>query len=184
MTVAAGAVWRSRGRPGRQRVERRADNIDTLLLQATFKGALAPSYGGAGHRHHRRHPGTSPLYDSLSGTMGLVKIGPNTLILFGTDVNTYTGGTTVAAGTLQAPNTSACRRTTTYLHRTAPGAVLAVNVGTTGDWNSGSTDDIGTLLNHATSMPAPRWASTPPPSPHRRLTFTYPASAPTTAAWD
>ena len=40
---------------------------------------------------------------SISGSMGLTKLGPNTLSLGG--VNTYSGTTTVAAGTLAIANT-------------------------------------------------------------------------------
>ena len=83
--------------------------------------------------------------DNISGLQGLTKLGPNTLVLTGT--NTYSGGTTVSAGTLEAKYTFAL---SPYGAVTvAQGAVLAVRVGGN-EWNSSGNDDIAALLGRAT----------------------------------
>ncbi|MDP9992880.1 outer membrane autotransporter protein [Variovorax boronicumulans] len=63
----------------------------------TVLGAKALTLGGSG--------GDNTLSGSISGTGGsVVKVGAGTLVLTG--ANTYTGATTVAAGTLRVNNTS------------------------------------------------------------------------------
>ena len=148
MTVAAGAVL-AVAVDAQYGSEWNAwtDDIGTML-PSDFKGAngLIPA-AALGIDTTDATAGAFTLDDSLTGSMGLVKLGPNTLILSGTDVNTYTGGTTVSAGTLQAPNTSVLPNLAKVV--VLPGAVLAVNVGGAGEWNSGATDDIGTLVTQA-----------------------------------
>ncbi|MGO8688497.1 MAG: autotransporter-associated beta strand repeat-containing protein, partial [Thermoguttaceae bacterium] len=82
------------------------------------------------------------LSDNISGVQGLAKLGPNTLILTGT--NTYAGGTTVSAGTLEAQYTFALSPYGPVA--VAQGAVLAVRVGGAGEYNSSGNDDIAALL--------------------------------------
>jgi autotransporter-associated beta strand protein len=77
------------------------------------------------------------------GSFGFTKVGTRMLTLSGT--NTYTGGTTISAGTVQfsklvaMPNAGAV---------TANGGTLAVNVGGTGEWTTGTSGNgtIGGLL--------------------------------------
>ena len=90
---------------------------------------------------------SATISSSISGGQGLTKLGPNTLILTGT--NTYSGTTSVSAGTLEAQYTYALSGTGPVT--VAQGAVLAVMVGDSGSgyWNSGSNDDIATLLARA-----------------------------------
>ena len=82
---------------------------------------------------------------AIAGAMGLTKLGGNTLYL--TAANTYTGGTTVSGGMLEAATTAALPNySVAGKVSVASGATLAVAVGGTGQWNSGATDDIGNLL--------------------------------------
>ena len=83
--------------------------------------------------------------------IGLVKLGPNTLVLSGS--NFYLAGTTVSAGTLEAKYPVSLPGYNVHVPdfpsnvTVASGAMLAVNVGGSNEWNSGG-DDIGSLLNN------------------------------------
>ena len=88
----------------------------------------------------------------FSGDGSLTKTGSGILILSPpSGGNTYTGGTTVSEGTLEAKCTAALPGTGQV--SVAPCATLAVAVGAAGDWNSGANDDIATLLRSATFDP-------------------------------
>lgn len=81
------------------------------------------------------------------GPMGLEKIGDGTVNLTGT--NTYTGGTKIYQGTLQAKTTAALSG---YDHSTSNGGVavysggtFAINVGGAGEW---TVDNIGGFITY------------------------------------
>ena len=75
------------------------------------------------------------------GSGGLEKAGSGTLILVGT--NTYTGDTTIDAGTLEAAIPDALPRYGTPGSFTASsGATVAVAAGGMGEWTSGQIDDL------------------------------------------
>ena len=75
--------------------------------------------------------------------------GPGTLTLSGS--NTYSGGTDVEAGTLDAASPGALPGyNVSGQVAVQSGATLAVCVGGGSDWNSGTTDDISVLLANAT----------------------------------
>ena len=85
------------------------------------------------------------IADTGSGSLALHKVGANTLTLTG--ANTYSGGTTVNAGVLEAATTAALPNyNVAGKVFVAGGATLAVPVGGAGQWNSGASDDIGALL--------------------------------------
>ena len=91
------------------------------------------------------------LQDGDSGSLALDKIGSGTLTLTG--VNTYSGGTTVALGMLEAQTTAALAGFGVEGQMpvsVSAGATLAVAVGGAGDWNSSTSDDILTVLAGAT----------------------------------
>ena len=114
---------------------------------ATFSGMLTPagstySLGGGG--------GTLTFASSLGGSSGLVVTGQGTVVL--TASNTYGGGTTVSSGTLQAKTPGALPSyASSHSLSVAPGAVLSVNVGGTGEWTTGNLDS---LLGNSTAFPA------------------------------
>ena len=83
-----------------------------------------------------------------SHSVALAMNGSDMLVLAGT--NTYSGGTNVIAGTLEAATTSALPGyNTTGSVAVQYNATLAVCVGGYGDWNSGGNDDIHQLLSSA-----------------------------------
>ncbi len=75
------------------------DNIAALVAHATFNPGSALGIDTAGAT------GGFTCSSSIGGTLGLTKLGPNTLILSGS--NTYTGGTTVSDGTLELASPAA-----------------------------------------------------------------------------
>ncbi len=82
----------------------------------------------------------------IAGSQGLAKLGAGLLTLAGT--NTYTGPTAVGSGTLQAEAASALPGyNSPALVSVAGGAMVAVNVGGSGQWLSA---DIDALRNNAT----------------------------------
>ena len=87
-----------------------------------------------------------------TGQTSLTLNGPGMQVLSG--VNTYSGQTTISAGTLEAKTTAALSNynNTGYI-TVAPGAMLAVSVGGAGEWNSGVNDDIATLAANASFAP-------------------------------
>ena len=77
----------------------------------------------------------SSITDSNSGSMGIAKLGCGTLVFDGS--NSYSGGTTVYAGTLEAETTAALGGDANFGNLTVDtGATLAVAVGGAGEWNS------------------------------------------------
>ena len=101
---------------------------------------------------------------SLAGSMGLTKLGPNTLTLTGND--SYTGSTTVNMGTLAVTSTSALQ---SYSNTSAltvnGGGTLMLSVGTT-SW-TGPTSTTCFPPRGRAFRPAPPWDWTPrrPASP-------------------
>lgn len=81
-------------------------------------------------------------------SIALIKDGPGRLTLTGT--NDYTAGTTVTAGTLQAAKPDALADYASGSVSVLEGATLALNVGGTGEWSTGESGDIETLLGNAT----------------------------------
>ena len=75
--------------------------------------------------------------------------GPGLQVLAGT--NTYSGPTTISQGTLQATNPLALPNYANV--SVASGAMVAVNAGGPGEWNSGPSDDIGALASAASFVP-------------------------------
>ena len=142
VTVAAGAML-AVNVGGDNEWNAGQDDIGYLLIARAFtrvpRWASTPPTPPA--------PFSATISSSISGGQGLTKLGPNTLILTGT--NTYSGTTSVSAGTLEAQYTYALSATGPVT--VAQGAVLAVMVGDSGSgyWNSGSNDDIATLLGRA-----------------------------------
>ncbi len=83
-----------------------------------------------------------------TGQTSLTLNGPGMQVLSG--VNTYSGQTTVSAGTLEAKTTAALSNYNNSGYITvASGAMLAVNMGGAGEWNSGYPDDIAALAASA-----------------------------------
>ena len=90
------------------------------------------------------------IQDGSPGSQTALTLNGNgTQVLAGT--NTYSGPTTITAGTLQAATTAALPNynNSGYIS-VGPGAMLAVNAGGPGEWNSGISDDIGALASNAT----------------------------------
>jgi autotransporter-associated beta strand protein/parallel beta-helix repeat protein len=87
-------------------------------------------------------PGNLSYASNIAGSMGVAKLGANTLTLSG--ANTYTGSTAVKAGTLQATSTAALPGyASTGKISVASGGMLAVSAGGSG-WASAN---IASLLS-------------------------------------
>ena len=116
------------------------------------------------HRHHQCHGRLHLSPDNIDNPyIGLVKLGPNTLVLSGR--NFYFVGTTVTAGTLEAKYpVSLPGYNVSGNVNVASGAMLAVNVGGSNEWNSYSTTSARCSATWAFGA-VPRWASTPPTPP-------------------
>jgi fibronectin-binding autotransporter adhesin len=105
----------------------------TFSLVNSSSNALALAVGN--------HGASTTFSGALNGAGSLTKLGGGALLLSGS--NTYTGGTLVSAGTLEAATAAALAGYATPGTITvASGAVLAVGAGGTG-WTAAS---IGTLL--------------------------------------
>jgi autotransporter-associated beta strand protein len=78
----------------------------------------------------------------ISGDGGLSKTGTGTFIL--TNVNTYTGGTSVFGGTLRVTKPSALPNYTGPGSVSVNGGTLAVNVGGAGEWTAADVDSLRT----------------------------------------
>ena len=90
--------------------------------------------------------GTATINSGIEGESALKKTGNGTLTLSG--ANSYTNGTTVQVGTLEATRTVALSRyNTSGQVSVSSGATLAVAVGGSGQWTAG---DIDTLRSNAT----------------------------------
>ena len=116
-----------------------------LALQNASSGAISLTVGA--------NNAETTFFGSLSGPAGsqLITIDSGTLFLNGNGSPSYAGAIDVAAGTLEAASTSALPGYNVSGQVVVePGATLAVRVGGCGDWNSGTTDDIGVLLSNAT----------------------------------
>jgi autotransporter-associated beta strand protein len=117
----------------------------TLVLRGTssFADGLALSNGS---ELIISNTAAHSLTGDISGNAGLLKTGPGLMVLRG--ANTYAGGTTLAAGVLEAASTAALpgydTPGTVVVHNGATLAVLAA--GEAGQWTAG---DIDTLLGSA-----------------------------------
>ena len=81
---------------------------------------------------------------NVGDSLAINKLGPNTLILSGS--NTYSGGTTITSGTLQFAKPVS--QPATGAVTVGTGTTLAVNVGGAGEWTTGTSGNgtIGGLL--------------------------------------
>ena len=104
-------------------------NITALTL--TIPTGVSDTYSGI-------------IANGASGGMGLTKAGTGTQILSG--ANSYTGGTTLTTGTLQFGKLVA--QPATGAVAVGTGSTLAVNLGGTGEWTTGTSGNgtIGGLL--------------------------------------
>ena len=120
-------------------------NLDTLRSNVDFNAAstlVLDTTGAGGTFTYASSIGNAT---AVSGTLGIGKAGTGTLFLTG--VNTYSGGTTVLAGTLDVPKVAALPVTTTATAITlAAGTTLDLNVGGTGEFASA---DLAALLSNA-----------------------------------
>ncbi|WP_338287249.1 autotransporter-associated beta strand repeat-containing protein [Luteolibacter sp. LG18] len=122
--------------------------VDTLLANATkTRGTLGLDTTNGNVTQWAAFTNTN-----LSSTLGLIKLGNNTLTLVQT--NTYTGVTTVSAGTLQfAKKASLYNGTTASWTATnvnvKSAATLALNVGGTNEFASGDVDTLLTNISVA-----------------------------------
>ncbi len=112
-----------------------ASNIATLLANATFSTGSAVGIDTT--------CGSFTYANAITGSLGVSKLGANSLTLTGT--NTYTGATTVAEGTLRAKTTGQLDTAGGVV--VDSGATLALNVGGSGEWTA---SDVSTLLGYAT----------------------------------
>jgi len=96
--------------------------VTTMLSTTNFRVGSAIGYDtSAGDRTV-----SATIADTAQGTLGLTKIGANSLILTGT--NTYTGNTIISSGTLSVSSTNALPGwNTSGRYSVASGAALAVN---------------------------------------------------------
>lgn len=87
---------------------------------------------------------TGVVRNSGGTPAGILKTGPGVLQL--SEANTYDGGTTISNGTVQFTQTTAMPATGDVTVQT--GATLAVNVGGTGEWTTGTSGNgtVGGLL--------------------------------------
>ncbi len=119
-------------------------DIDALLANALFSGGASLGIDTTDGNFVYG----SNIADTAGGPLGLVVLGNNVLTLTG--ANSYTGGTSLQGGTLEAQTPGSLPG-----HDGSPsfgvlsvgsGTTLAVAVGATGDWQSG---DIDSLLANA-----------------------------------
>ncbi len=112
-----------------------------ISTSQSLTGTLAVHVGGA-----NANVGVvtlSGVIGTSSGTAGLIKTGPGTLLLSNPTGNTYNGGTTINEGTLRFTTKVAMPATGTVT--VSNGAVLGVNLGTAVDvWSTGASG-VGTL---------------------------------------
>ena len=122
-----------------------SSDLDTILSLGTSTGGFL---SGSSAGLDTTNAGGSFTYASNisnANAMGILKIGTGTLVLSG--INTYTGTTTVDAGTLQfAKEVSLYNNTpaswTASNITVNSGATLALNVGGTGEFTSSDLDTI------------------------------------------
>jgi autotransporter-associated beta strand protein len=128
-----------------------AENIDTLKVLGTSTGGFK-SGAILGLSTANAAGGNFPYPNAIgnpnggANILGLTKLGANTLTLSG--ANTYTGTTTVSAGTLQAAKVAALpNQTTPGFATVANTATLRLNVGGPGEF---AAADITNVLTNAT----------------------------------
>ena len=127
--------------------EWQGSNVDTLRSHAAFAS-------GAFLGIDTSNAASAVVYSSsVGGAIGLVKLGAGELLLTGS--NTYTGGTVVNGGILEAksplalPNYSSAGSLAV-----AAGATLAVSVGGAGEWTAANVDS---LRGNNSAFPAGSW---------------------------
>ena len=125
-------------------------NGGTLATTATLDTARATTLGAGGGSFNVAAGTNFGITSAVSGSGALSKLGTGTLIL-GAD-NTYAGGTTIAAGTLQLARARAARR------RAASSATSA----TAARWRSTAATRIPTAASSAARATSNRWAQAPP----------------------
>ena len=127
-----------------------AQSLQFLDSGYTLTGSASDSIALTGNIHsiYVDENDTATINAVLTGSDGLLKTGDGTLILTGTNSNTYTGGTTVNGGIFQAQKTAALPGYDTSGDVVVnDGGTLAVNVDGYSQW---STTNIDTLLSNAT----------------------------------
>ncbi|HAS84110.1 MAG TPA: hypothetical protein DCS43_15875, partial [Verrucomicrobia bacterium] len=127
-----------------------AGNVTTLLgnLTANISNNGLRSGAAVAFDTSNASPATFTLASAIanssgtgSGAIGVKKLGANTLVLAGT--NTYTGGTTVNAGTLQVASINALPGFNVASRvSVSSSATLAVQAGGVGEWSSGDIDSL------------------------------------------
>ena len=120
----------------------------TIAAPVNLGSNVAVSSGGAGSLTF-----SGPISGSSTSTN--VTFSGGLVILSG--INTYSGSTTVSSGTLEAkyPYSLPGYNASADLVIVGSGAMLAINVGGPGQWNSSGNDDIGELLAGNSTPPTP-----------------------------
>ena len=108
--------------------------VATLLGKTTFSGGTVFAFDTT------NAAGPTSYDNAIASVVGITKLGPGTLTLSG--ANTYTGPTTINAGTLQSANNGALATTASMAVNNA-GSTLAVNYGGAADYTQ---PQVATLL--------------------------------------
>ena len=137
VSVSAGAILGARVGGGS---DFQSSDVDSLRGTATFQAGALLGFDTT--------DGNFTYGSNVGGSLGLAKLGPNTLILSGT--NAYSGPTAVNSGILQLSNTAALSPSTAVT--VISGGALAVNAGGPGEFTNATSGpgSIGGLLSSVT----------------------------------